>query len=138
MVSGRAFRRGICWLLLAMAIGCDTRDRLTFPTENPDEPRGPITAIIRPLAGDTVVTRGDVIEVRGRTTDPEGVDTVYFELDGVNFSLSPIAAQGLDTVEFSFELSTDNFVGDTAVLRVFGVDLPGSQGDFVSRRFRFR
>ena len=126
------------WLLLAMAIGCDTRDRLTFPTEDPGAPRGPLTAIIRPLASDTVVTPGDVIEVRGRTTDPDGVDTIYFELDGVNFSLSAIVAQGLDTVEFAFELETDNFVGDTAVLRVFGVDLPGSQGDFVSRRFRFR
>jgi hypothetical protein len=41
-------------------------------------------------------------------------------------------------VDFAFELSTNNFVADTVVLRVFGVDLPGSQGDFVSRRFRLR
>ena len=129
----------MCWLLLAMAAGCDTRERLTFPTENPDgEPLGPITAIMRPLASDTVVTRGDVISVQGRTTDQDGVDTVYIEMDGVNFSLAPIAAHGQDTVEFGFELRTDNFVGDTAVVWVFGVGLSGNKGDLDSRQFRFR
>ena len=131
-------RRGMWWLVLAMAAGCDQRERLTFPTEDPQAPLGPVSIITRPVATDTLVTRGDVIEVRGLTTDPDGVDSIYFEVEGVNFSLSPIGAQGLDTVDFAFELSTNNFVADTVVLRVFGVDLPGSQGDFVSRRFRLR
>jgi hypothetical protein len=126
------------WLLLAMA-ACGERDRVTFPTDpGQGAPLGPTTIIIEPIALDTLVSRGDVIEVRGLSTDPDGVDSVYFELDGVNFTLSPIAAQGLDTVDFAFPLSTNNFVGDTVVLRVFGVDVPGSQGDFVSRRFRLR
>ena len=138
MVSGRVLRRSMWWLLLAMAVGCDQRERLTFPSDVPEAPLGPISIITRPLATDTIVTQGDVIEVRGLTTDPDGVDSVYFELDGVNFELSPIDAQGLDTLDFAFELSTNNFVGDSAVLRVFGVDVLGSQGDFVSRRFRLR
>jgi hypothetical protein len=126
------------WLLLAMAIGCAERDRLTFPTEAPQAPLGPVTIITRPVALDTLVSRGEVIGVRGLTTDPNGVDSIYFELEGVNFSFSPIDAQGLDTVDFAFDISTDNFVADTVVLRIFGVDVPGSQGDFVSRRFRLR
>jgi hypothetical protein len=139
MVSGCLGRGGICWLLLAMAAGCDTRERLTFPTENPDGGSpGPTTAIVRPLASDTLVTRGDVIEVQGRTTDENGVDTVYIEMDGVNYALAPLAGQGRDTVEFGFELNTDNFVGDTAVVWVFGVDPSGNKGDFDSRQFRFR
>jgi hypothetical protein len=138
MVSGRAFRGGMWGLVLAIA-ACGQRDRLTFPTDpGTGAQPGPTTIIIEPIALDTLVTRGDVIEVRGLSTDPDGVDSVYFELDGVNFTLSPIAAQGLDTVDFAFPLSTNNFVGDTVVLRVFGVDVPGSQGDFVSRRFRLR
>jgi hypothetical protein len=139
MVSGRACRGGMWWLVLAIA-ACGQRDRLTFPTDpgTGGAPLGPTTIIIEPIALDTLVTRGDVIQVRGLSTDPDGVDSVYFELDGVDFTLSPIAAQGLDTVDFAFPLSTNSFVGDTVVLRVFGVDVPGSQGDFVSRRFRLR
>ena len=138
MVPGRAFRVGIWWMALGIA-GCQERERLTFPTEGgPDAPLGPVTVIIQPIATDTLVTRGDVIDVRGLSTDPDGVDSVYFELDGVNFTLSPVVADGQETVDFAFQLFTNNFVADTVVLRVFGVDVPGSQGDFVSRRFRLR
>jgi hypothetical protein len=138
MIPGRVLRHGMWWLVLAMAAGCDQRERLTFPTEVPHLPLGPVCIITRPLAEDTLVTPGDVIEVRGLATDPDGVDSIYFELEGVNFTLAPIVAQGLDTVDFAFRLSTNNFVADTVVLRVFGVDVPGSQGDFVGRRFRLR
>jgi hypothetical protein len=127
---------------MALAIaGCDERERLTFPTEGgggPDAPLGPVTVIIQPIATDTLVTPGSVIDVRGLSTDPDGVDSVFFELDGVNFTLPPVVAEGRDTVNFAFQLFTNNFVGDTVVLRVFGVDVRGSQGDFVSRRFRLR
>ena len=127
-----------CWL--ALVAGCTERDRPTFPTDVPNTPNlplGPLVVVSEPLAADTVVTPGDVISIRGLATDPDGVGSVFFELEGVNFNLAPIDGRGRDTVGFSFDLSTRNFVGDTVVLRVYGIDVPGSQGDFVGRRFRF-
>ena len=139
MVPRRAIRGGF-WLWLALIAGCTERDRPTFPTDvpnSPDLPLGPVTVISEPVATDTVVTLGDVISVRGLATDPDGVSGVFFELDGVNFNLAPIDGRGRDTVEFSFTLSTRMFAHDTVVLRIYGIDVPGSQGDFVGRRFRF-
>ena len=75
--------------------------------------------------------------MRGRATDPDGVDTVYFELDGVNFNLSPIDGAGTGHRGVRLRaLDAATSRRDTVVLRVYGVDLPGSQGDFVGRRFR--
>src|SRR6266540_5915181 len=121
MIPGRAIR----WAAVAVLVGCGTRDRLTFPTENPGNGSGPITEITHPGTPDTVVIEGDLLIVQGRTFDADGVDTVYFELGGVNQGFSPITGRGKDTVDFSLQLSTINSGGATVVLRVHGVDLLG-------------
>lgn len=72
MIPGRVIR----WVALAVLIGCGTRDRLTFPSENPGDGAGPITEITHPGAHDTAVTEGDLLIIQGRTYDQDGVDTV--------------------------------------------------------------
>jgi hypothetical protein len=131
MVPARAFR----WTLLAALIGCGQRDRLTFPTENPGNGQGPFTQIIEPGA-DTTVIEGDLLILRGRTYDPDGVDTVYIEIGGLNQGFPPIIGGGADTVNFALQLSTLNHSGGTALVRVHGVDRLGDQGSPVTRQIR--
>lgn len=132
MIPGRAFR----WAALAALVSCGERDRLVFPVENPGDGTGPTTEINHPAADDTVVVEGDLLVVRGRTYDADGVDTVYFEVGGANQGFSPIAAPGRDTVDFALQFSTLNLGGATVVVRVHGVDMLGQQGSPVSRQIR--
>jgi hypothetical protein len=115
---------------------CGERDRLTFPSENPGDGSGPVTEITRPSAPDTVVTVGDPLFILGRAFDADGVDTIYFEVDGVNQGFAPIIGEGADTVDFALQLSTLNSSGATVVFRAYGVDLLGGQGAPVSRQIR--
>ncbi len=85
---------------------------------------------------DTVVVEGDLIIIQGRAYDPDGIDTVYFEVGGTNQGFSPLRGLGADTVDFALQLSTLNFSGATVLLRAYGVDLLGSQGAPVSRQIR--
>ncbi|MEO6057353.1 MAG: Ig-like domain-containing protein [Gemmatimonadales bacterium] len=125
-----------CWAGLTLAAGCGERERLTFPTENPGDGSGPTTEITRPSVPDTVVVEGDLIIIQGRAYDPDGIDTVYFEVGGTNQGFSPLRGLGADTVDFALQLSTLNFSGATVLLRAYGVDLLGSQGAPVSRQIR--
>ncbi len=136
MVSGQVFRAVSCWAGLTLAAGCGERERLTFPTENPGDGSGPTTEITRPSVPDTVVVEGDLIIIQGRAYDPDGIDTVYFEVGGTNQGFSPLRGLGADTVDFALQLSTLNFSGATVLLRAYGVDLLGSQGAPVSRQIR--
>ncbi|MEP7176470.1 MAG: Ig-like domain-containing protein [Gemmatimonadales bacterium] len=136
MVSGPVFRAVSCWAGLTLAAGCGERERLTFPTENPGDGSGPTTEITRPSVPDTVVVEGDLIIIQGRAYDPDGIDTVYFEVGGTNQGFSPLRGLGADTVDFALQLSTLNFSGATVLLRAYGVDLLGSQGAPVSRQIR--
>jgi hypothetical protein len=132
MIPGRAFR----WAALATLVSCGERDRLVFPVENPGDGTGPTTEITQPGADDTVVVEGDLLILRGRTYDADGVDTVYFEVGGANQGFSPIEAEGEDTVDFALQLSTLNLGGATVVVRIHGVDVLGQQGSPVSRQIR--
>jgi hypothetical protein len=132
MIPGRVFR----WVALAALVGCGTRDRLTFPSENPGDGDGPITEITHPATHDTTVTEGDLLIVQGRTFDPDGVDTVYVAVGGVNQGFAPILGQGKDTVDFALQLSTIGSSGVTVIMQIYGVDLLGQQGDIVSRQIR--
>ena len=132
MIPGRAFR----WAALAALVSCGERDRLIFPVENPGDGTGPTTEINQPAADDTVVVEGDLLILRGRTFDADGVDTVYFEVGGANQGFSPIQGEGQDTVDFALQLSTLNHGGAAIVVRVHGVDLLGQQGSPVSRQIR--
>jgi len=130
MIPGRAFR----WGALAVLAGCSTRDRLTFPTENPGDGSGPVTEITHPATHDTVVTEGDLLIVQGRTFDADGVDTVYVAVGGLSQGFAPILGQGKDTVDFALQLSTIGNSGATVIVQIFGVDLLGQQGAIVSRQ----
>ena len=134
MIPGRVFRRTLAGLGAAVAIGCGTRERLTFPTENPGDSKGPTTDIIQPGSADTVVVEGDLVFVQGRCTDPDGVDTVYVSVQGLSQSFGPILGEGQDTVDFSVSLSTINHGGATAFVQIYGVDLLGDHGSIVSRQ----
>jgi hypothetical protein len=137
MVTGaakRAFRQVFWWAALAFVAACGERDRLTFPSENPGDGSGPVTEITHPSEPDTVVTRGDPLFILGRAFDADGVDTIYFEVDGVNQGFAPIIGEGADTVDFALQLSTQNSIGATVVFRAYGVDLLGGQGAPVSRQ----
>ena len=136
MVAERAFRRVFQWAALALVPACGERDRLTFPSENPGDGSGPITEITQPSVADTTVIEGDLIIIQGRTHDGDGVDTVYFEVGGVNQGFAPIRGEGADTVDFTLQLSTLNFSGATVVFRAYGVDLLGGQGARVTRQIR--
>jgi hypothetical protein len=130
MIRGRVFR----WTALAVLVGCGTRDRLTFPSENPGDGDGPITQITRPASPDTAVTEGDLLIIQGRTYDQDGVDTVYAAVGGVSQGFAPILGQGKDTVDFALQLSTIGNSGATVIVQIFGVDLLGQQGAIVSRQ----
>jgi hypothetical protein len=123
------------WVALAFVAACGERDRLTFPSEIPGDGSGPITEITRPTA-DTVVTAGDPLFILGRAFDADGVDTIYFEVDGATQGFAPIIGDGADTVDFALQLSTLNSSGATVVFRAYGVDMLGGQGAPVSRQIR--
>jgi hypothetical protein len=132
MIPGRAIQ----WAALAALVSCGERDRLVFPVENPGDGSGPTTEISQPGVDDTVVVEGDLLIVRGRTYDADGVDTVYFEVGGANQGFSPIEAEGKDTVDFALQLSSLGLSGATVVVRIHGVDVLGQQGSPVSRQIR--
>jgi hypothetical protein len=138
--SRQAFRRccrlSLCWAGLALAAGCGERERLTFPVEDPGDGQGPFTEISQPSVPDTLVFDGDLVTIQGRAIDSDGIDSVYFELGGVNQSFAPIDGEGADTVNFALQLSTLSFSGSTVVFQAYGVDLLGDQGGRVSRQIR--
>jgi hypothetical protein len=131
-----AFRRGFWWAALACAAGCGERDRLTFPTADPGDGSGPVTEISQPLESDSSVFDGDLLEIQGRTYDPDGVDTVYFQVDGINQAFAPLQGEGADTVNFALQISTLNLTGTTVDFRAYGVDLLGDQGAPDGRQIR--
>lgn len=134
MIPGRVFRRELRWAAVALLAGCGTRERFVFPVENPGDGDGPTTEITSPGFADTVVTEGDLLIIQGRTYDPDGVDTVYFAVGGVNQGFAPLLGEGKDTVEFAAQLSTIGHSGATVIFQAFGVDMLGQQGSIVSRQ----
>lgn len=138
--SGRAkapVRLGVLGLALAVA-ACGTRERVTFPTQDSGDGFGPITTILVPDRADTIVTEGDVFFVEGQTTDDDGVATVFIELGGLDQAFLPIDGQGRDTVRFALPLSTIGHLGDTAVVRVHGLDRVGDEGPPAVRQILIR
>lgn len=119
--------------LMAVASGCEERDRLTFPT--PGDGIGPVTTIDRPNGSDTTVPAGPDFLVNGRTIDPDGVDTVYFLVTGGNQNFNPFRPNPpADTVRFGIPLTTSGHAGDTILIRIHGVDAQGNQGAASSRQ----
>jgi hypothetical protein len=119
-------------MLLALLLGCDERERLTFETD-PTDRVGPTTTFTQPTQ-DTLLTEGDFYAVGVRTVDTSGVDTVFVQVQGANLNYLPLDADGVDTLTFSLDLPTIGLSGRTIVYEVFGVDVIGNIGPTVSRR----
>ena len=119
-------------ILMALLLGCDERERLTFETD-PEDRVGP-TSHIDPPSKDTTLTEGDFFVIGARTVDTSGVDSVFIEVGGANLSYLPIDAHGADTLTFAINLPTIGLSGRTITLGVFGVDVIGNIGPTVSRR----
>jgi len=114
-------------------VGCNTRDRLTFP--NPGPPgSGPLTVIDRPLQ-DTTVSAGPDFLVTGYSRDPQGLalDTVYLQTDGGVTTFQPIVGSG-DSVRFGMPLTTLRQSGVVITVRVFATNSAGVRGDTALRR----
>ena len=127
-------KRVISPILLALLLGCGERERLTFPSNEPgDDEEGPITTIETPSI-DTALTDGDFFVVGGRAVDPNGVDTLYFEVFGTGQSFLPFPAGGEDTVSFGIPISTIGLSGTTVIVRVRAVDVLGNPGLATSRQ----
>jgi hypothetical protein len=118
--------------LLALLLGCDERERLTFETD-PTDRVGPSTQIHTP-SGDTVLTEGDLFVVGARAIDTSGIDTVFITVEGANLNYLPIDANGVDTLDFALNFPTIGLSGRTIVLGISGVDLIGNLGSTVTRR----
>lgn len=128
---GWAWARLAGCLALTAAAACNERDRLTFPTPGGPGGDGPATVIDVP-AGDTTV--GDTLPlfVTGYTTDEDGVDTVYFEIDGGVSNFQPFVGSS-DSVRFGLPLTTAGQAGEFITVRVFGTDERGNRGDTAIR-----
>lgn len=128
--------RSIPWVVAAVLAGCGERDRLTFPVENPGDGSGPSTNITRPAVTDTVVIEGDRLDLTGYSVDPDGIDSVFFEVSGANQSFSPIEGNGADSVAFALELSTLGNSGGTILVRAYANDGVGDLGPAAVRSIK--
>ncbi len=130
--------RGLAvWTGLLLAIGCNERDRLTFPT--PSDGVGPVTTIDQPNGADTTVFPGSDLAINGRTVDPDGVDSVYFFVIGGNQSYHPFHPNpATASVTFSLPVTTFGHSGQTFVVQIYGVDALGNQGGTSTRQINIR
>ena len=124
--------KAVWGILVALLLGCDERERLTFETE-PEDRVGP-TSHIDPPSQDTTLTEGDLFVIGARTVDTSGIDTVFIEVGGANLNYLPLDANGADTLTFSVNLPTIGLSGRTITVGVHGVDVIGNVGPTVSRR----
>ncbi|MGB7212100.1 MAG: hypothetical protein WBC97_05675 [Gemmatimonadales bacterium] len=96
---------------------CQARERLTFPTPGAAG-SGPILAITAPHR-DTGITVGDSLNIRGYAIDPDGVDSIWFSVQGIAFFIPPIFGNGrTDTVFFEQHFSGSAFA-DTGTVTFF-------------------
>jgi Big-like domain-containing protein len=122
---------------VALIAGCNERERLTFSA--PDDGIGPVTTIDQPNGADTTIFQGSDFSVNGQTTDPDGVDTVYFFVNGGNQNFHPITPLApTNTIRFGIPLTTFGHSGETFEVQVYGVDTQGNQGAISSRHIHIR
>jgi hypothetical protein len=134
---------GVGWRALVAAcvilptLGCEERDRLTFPP--PNDGIGPVTTIDQPASGDTTVIAGSDFVVSGQTVDPDGVDSVYFFVIAGSQGFNPVHPNpAVVTVNFSLRLTTFGHAGETFLVEVYGVDALGNRGDASRRQILIR
>jgi len=123
----------VVWgVLMALLLGCDERERLTFGTE-PNDLVGPFIRI-EPPSRDTTLSEGDPFVVGVQAVDTTGVESVFIEIEGADLSYLPIRGDGVDTVNFSINIPTFGRTGQTITVGIFGVDVIGNIGARVSRQ----
>jgi hypothetical protein len=126
------------FLTLAIVLAaCNERDRLTFPSNAPDDDQGPVTVIDNPST-DTTLDEGDPFVLTGRSLDTTGVDTVYFDVEGGGVNFSPLSGEGQDTVRFGLLIPTIGNLGQTITITAQAVDLRGNSGTVSIRRLTIR
>jgi len=118
--------------LAAAGVGCNTRDRLVFPSNGGTDQIGPSTIIDEP-SKDTTVLAGPGVFVNGRTLDEDGIDTVYIETEGGVTAFPPFVRAGT-AFRFGLPITTNGQAGQTITVRVFGTDLLGNRGDTAIRQ----
>ena len=99
-------------------VGCQDRERLvlTSPTGNGT---GPDVEITQPTRGrDTTVSAGGTMQILGYAADPDGIDSVWFTLEGASFVIGPIHGNGDDTTFFNINLNAGE-LADTGTIRIF-------------------
>jgi hypothetical protein len=121
-------KQNVLWATVGILVACGTRDRITFQEPNQGNGTGPFTTVTHPGVTDTTVVEGDLLILNGYSLDPDGVDTVYFDVSGTVQSFSPQLGQGDDSVPFAVQFSTLQNSGGTIVVRVFAVDVFGQVG----------
>jgi hypothetical protein len=120
-------------LLAGSSAACSTRDRFSFPGTGPGPVGdGPATVIDDP-GQDTTVSAGPTQFVSGTSTDPDGIDTLYFETVGGITSFQPAIHAGT-SFRFGLPLTTNGQSGQTITVRVFGTDALGHRGDTATRQ----
>lgn len=96
---------------------CQARERLTFPSPGGNG-LGPSLAITAPHR-DTTISIGDTLDISGYAVDPDGVDSVWFSVQGIPFLIAPIFGHGTtDTVYFEQHFSGAAFA-DTGRVTFF-------------------
>ena len=90
----------------------------------------------RPASGvtDTTVVEGDLLILNGYSLDPDGVDTVYFDVSGSLQSFPSLSGEGDDSVPFALQISTLGNPGGTIIVRTFAVDVFGVMGTTALRQ----
>lgn len=98
--------------------GCRDRERLVFPAPAGDG-RGPDVEITQPLRGrDTTITLGQSATILGFAADPDGIDSVWFTVQGLSYSIPPILGQGNDTVFFDLTFGP-SVLNDSGTVRLY-------------------
>lgn len=119
-------------VLAAAGVGCNTRDRLLFPSNGGTDPVGPSTVIDDPSA-DTTVAAGPGVFVNGRSLDEDGIDTLYVETEGGVTAFPPFVDVGT-VFRFGLPITTNGQAGQTITVRIFGTDRLGNRGDTATRQ----
>ncbi len=128
----RHFPRWIEAVLACSALGCTTRERLTFQDPAPTG-AGPHTVIQDPPGDATVSGDSAIYFVKGYSVDPDGLDSIYFETEGGLTSFQPEVVN-VDSLNWGLPLTTGGLAGDTIILRFFATDQLGNRGDTAVRR----
>ncbi|HEU4763311.1 MAG TPA: hypothetical protein VFS28_01565 [Gemmatimonadales bacterium] len=132
-------RRGWIGRLVGLGVlgaaACSDRARLVFP--GPDTATGPVVITITKPAQDTTLHQADSLVIVGNVTTPDGIDSIWFTVQGPLPPIGVIHGGGLDTVTFG-QVFPPGSIGDTGTIRIFvaAVNLLGDTGQTKSRTYR--